>query len=89
MPTPGVAHAHLAFAFIRAALGGDFGAGRAFPYPFMDVGVHGVGGVALWILGLTVTLVLVGYVYVAVDALLARMAGSVPPAGVEPALGRV
>jgi hypothetical protein len=42
------------------------------PYPFMNVAKHGVGGVALWIGGLTVGLVAVGYVVVGCDRLLAR-----------------
>lgn len=65
-------YAYLTFAFTHAALGGDFGGDRAYPYPFMDVEVHGVGGVALWILGLTVALVGVGYLYLLLDRALAR-----------------
>lgn len=64
-------YAYLVFAFTRAALGGDFGPGRAYPYPFMNVDTHGVGGVALWIFGLSVSLVLVGYIYYGLDRLLA------------------
>ena len=40
----------------------------------MNVESNGLGGVALWIAGLTVALVAVGYVYYGVDRLLARIA---------------
>lgn len=52
---------YLVFAFGYSAVGGRFGSGSRYPYPFMDVDVLGVGGVALWIAGLTVALVGVGY----------------------------
>lgn len=64
-------YAYLVFAFAHAALGGDFGGGRAYPYPFMDVTTLGVGGVALWILMLSVALVTVGYGYLGLDRVLA------------------
>ncbi len=66
------AYAYLLFAFVYGALGGRFGGGSAYPYPFMDVGALGVGGVALWIVGLTVALVAVGYVYRLLDRWLGR-----------------
>ena len=66
------AYAYLLFAFTYSALGGRFGGGTVYPYPFMDVDVHGVGGVALWIIGLTVALVAVGYVYYVLDVWLGR-----------------
>lgn len=64
--------AYLVFAYGYSALGGRFGGGSPVPYPFMNVATHGVGGVALWIGGLTVGLVAVGYLFVGVDHLLAR-----------------
>ncbi|RLK52778.1 Pr6Pr family membrane protein [Microbacterium telephonicum] len=68
------AYAYLAFAFVYSALGGRFGGGTVYPYPFMNVDVHGVGGVALWIVGLTVALVGVGYLYYLLDVWLGRRA---------------
>lgn len=65
-------YAYLVFAYSWVALGGDFGEGRAYPYPFMDVDLHGVGGVALWIIALSVALVMVGYLYLALDRHLGR-----------------
>lgn len=65
-------YAYLVFAYTWVALGGDFDEGRAYPYPFMDVDLHGVGGVAMWIIGLSVALVLVGYLYLALDRYLGR-----------------
>ncbi|EIC08407.1 hypothetical protein OR221_1500 [Microbacterium laevaniformans OR221] len=64
--------AYLAFAYTYGAFGGRFAGGTSVPYPFMNVAKHGVGGVALWIGGLTVGLVAVGYVFVGCDRLLAR-----------------
>lgn len=69
-----IPYAYLAFALIYGGLGGEFLPGRTFPYPFLDVATHGVGGVAVRVLVLSVVLVGVGYVYVAVDRLLARVA---------------
>lgn len=63
---------YLVFAYALSALGVEFGAGQKYPYPFMNVELHGVGGVAAWIVGLTVALLLVGYLYVLLDGWLAR-----------------
>lgn len=63
---------YVAFAYTYSAVGGRFAGGTSVPYPFMNVAKHGVGGVALWIGGLTVGLVAVGYVVVGCDRLLAR-----------------
>lgn len=87
-------YAYLVFAFTRAALGGGFGPGRAYPYPFMDVEDLGAGGVAVRILGLSVALVAVGYGYYALDRRLSRASGGAPPASADdessalPAAGR-
>ncbi|WP_460796099.1 Pr6Pr family membrane protein [Microbacterium sp. GXF0217] len=44
------------------------------PYAYLvDVDALGVGGVALWIGGLTIALVTVGYIYCALDRILSRM----------------
>ena len=67
-----IPYAYLAFAFTLSAFGVEFGPGKKYPYPFMDVEVLGLGGVATWILGLTVALVGVGYVYYALDRMLGR-----------------
>jgi hypothetical protein len=64
--------AYLVFAYTYSAVGGRFAGGTTVPYPFMDVARHGVGGVAAWIVGLTVGLVAVGYLFVGCDRLLAR-----------------
>lgn len=58
---------YLGFAFTYSALGGRFGGGTRYPYPFMDVDALGLGGVALWIAGLTVALIGVGYGIYALD----------------------
>jgi hypothetical protein len=70
----GLPYAYLAFAFTWSALGGDFGSGRRYPYAFMDVQAYGVGGVAVQILILTVSLEAFGYLYVVADKTLARVA---------------
>lgn len=64
--------AYVAFAYTYSAVGGRFAGGTSVSYPFMNVAKHGVGGVALWIGGLTVGPVAVGYVVVGCDRLLAR-----------------
>ncbi len=75
-----IPYAYLAYALIYGGLGGEFMAGQNYPYPFLDVATHGAGGVALWILVLSVALVGVGYLYVALDRLLARLARATRPA---------
>lgn len=64
---------YLVFGFTFGGLGGEFGPGQKYPYPFMNIDTLGLGGVATWIAGLTVALVAVGFVYVAVDRLLGRL----------------
>lgn len=68
-----IPYAYLAFALVYGGLGGEFLPGRTYPYPFLDVATHGVGGVVIRVLVLSVVLVGVGYVYVAIDRLLGRM----------------
>lgn len=75
-----IPYAYLAFAFTYGALGGEFAPGVRYPYPFMNVEVNGLGDVILWIVGLTVALVGVGYVYYALDRLLARVGAPRPAA---------
>ena len=55
-----IPYAYLAFSFTRAALGIEFREGQKYPYPFMDLEVLGLGGVAVWIIALTAGLVAVG-----------------------------
>ncbi|MGB4776737.1 Pr6Pr family membrane protein [Microbacterium sp.] len=62
-----IPYSYLVLAYGYSGLGGRFAAGTRYPYPFMDVDVHGVGGVAMWIVVLTVALVGVGYGYYALD----------------------
>lgn len=66
-----IPYAYLTFAFVFGALGGEFTPGQKYPYPFMDVDELGVGGVALWIVALTAALVVVGFLFVIIDRLLA------------------
>ena len=66
--------AYLVFAFVYGALGGRFGDVGKYPYPFMNVDILGVGGVALQVGMIAVGIVVIGYVYVVVDKLLARAA---------------
>jgi hypothetical protein len=70
----GIPFAYLAFAFVYGALGGTFGGGTRYPYPFMDLERNGLGGVVLWIVGLTVALEVVAYLYVCLDRALAAVA---------------
>lgn len=65
--------AYLAFGFTAGALGVEFYPGQTFPYPFMDVARLGLIGTAAWIVGLTVAMEAVGYVYVAIDRGLGRL----------------
>jgi len=68
-----IPYAYAVFAFTWHGFGGDFGPGQAYPYPFLDVDRLGVGGVAAWLIGLTVVLMAVGYLYVMIDRLLGRV----------------
>lgn len=70
-----IPYAYLAFALVYGAFGGEFSPGRNYPYPFLDVDTHGVGGVAIRVLVLSVVLIGVGYVYVGIDRLLGRAVG--------------
>lgn len=69
-------YAYLGWAFAFSASGGMFGPDRRSPYPFMDVDLHGVGGVAAWIAAITVALVTFGFVYLGLDRALARRQGA-------------
>ncbi len=73
-----IPYAYLVFALVYSGLGGRFAAGTSAPYPFLDVATHGVGGVAIRVLVLSVVLVGVGCVYVVVDRLLGRVFGAAP-----------
>jgi len=64
--------AYLAFAFTYGGLGGEFYPGARYPYPFMNIEALGLSGVALWLAGLAVALIAVGYVYVAADRVMGR-----------------
>lgn len=66
--------AYLAWSLVYSALGGRFVEGDRYPYPFLDVDALGVGGVLSWVVTLTVALVAVGFVYVAIDRMLGRLA---------------
>lgn len=68
-----IPYAYLVFALIYGGFGGEFVPGQTYPYPFLDVAAQGVGGVALWVLALSVVLIALGYVYFAIDRLLARV----------------
>lgn len=65
---------YLAFAFTWSGLGGDFGDGRRYPYPFMNVAELGWGGVAAQLAILTVSLMAFGYLFVIVDKVMTRYA---------------
>ncbi|WP_102194668.1 Pr6Pr family membrane protein [Microbacterium aurantiacum] len=71
-----IPYAYLVFGFTFGALGGEFRPGQKYPYPFMNLDTLGLGGVALWILSLSVALIGVGYVYVAIDRGLSRLSPS-------------
>ncbi|MFA4897824.1 Pr6Pr family membrane protein [Microbacterium sp.] len=65
-----IPYAYLVFGFIYGALGGEFTPGQTYPYPFMNTEKLGLGGVALWIVALSATLVAVGFLFVAIDRML-------------------
>jgi hypothetical protein len=65
---------YVALAFVYGAAGGVFGGGTRYPYPFMDLDRNGLGGVALWLIGLTVALEVVAYAYFGIDRMLAALA---------------
>ncbi|KQQ67036.1 Pr6Pr family membrane protein [Microbacterium sp. Leaf320] len=69
-----IPYAYLVWAFIYGAVGGEFTPGQKYPYPFMDVDALGIGGVAQWIVALTLALVVVGLVFVVIDRVLAALA---------------
>lgn len=69
-----IPYAYLSWAFVYGALGGEFTPGSRYPYPFMDVDALGVGGVAQWIVALSIALIAVGFVYAAVDRALGALA---------------
>lgn len=70
-----IPYAYLAYAIVYGSMGGEFADGKNYPYPFLNVAELGVGGVALWIVVLSVALIGFGYLYVALDRLLARAFG--------------
>ena len=70
--------AYLVFGFTAGALGVEFYPGQTFPYPFMDVDTLGLGGTAVWIIGLTLSMEAIGYLYVAIDHVLGRFGSRKP-----------
>lgn len=66
---------YLVFALIYGGLGGEFLPGQTYAYPFLDVATHSWGGVFARVAGLAVALIGVGYVFVALDRLLAGRRG--------------
>lgn len=64
--------AYSVFAFTYGGLGGEFYPGVHYPYPFMNVEKPGLPGVGIWLLGLSVSLIAVGYIYVSIDRILGR-----------------
>ncbi|MGJ0390082.1 Pr6Pr family membrane protein [Microbacterium sp. CGR1] len=69
-----IPYAYLVWAFVYGAVGGEFTPGQKYPYPFMDVDALGIGGVAQWIVALTLALIVVGLVLVVIDRALAALA---------------
>jgi hypothetical protein len=65
-----IPYAYLVFAFVYGAVGGTFGGGTRYPYPFMEVDRLGVGGVAAWLVALSIALEIVAFVYVGIDRML-------------------
>lgn len=69
------------FAFTYSALGGRFGYDKYLvPYPFMDYTVLGIGGVALWLLGIATGYIVLSVALVGLDNLLARLVGKIKKA---------
>lgn len=71
--------AYLVFALTYGALGGEFVPGQTYAYPFLDVASHGWGGVFARVAVLAVTLIGVGYLFFALDRLLAGRRGPALP----------
>lgn len=65
-------YAYVVYVYVWVAAGQDFGEDKRYPYPFLNVDAIGIGGVVLWLVGLTVALVAVGYFYFGLDRLLSR-----------------
>lgn len=69
--------AYLVFALIYGGSGGEFRPGQTYAYPFLDVATLGWGGVAAWVVGLSVALIGVGYLFLGID----KLAAGKRPAG--------
>jgi hypothetical protein len=66
---------YFVYAMIAARIGDGIGyGGSRYPYPFLDVDVLGFGTVLLWVLGLVVFFVALGYLWVLADKGLGRIA---------------
>jgi hypothetical protein len=74
---------YVALAFAYGAAGGVFGGGTQYPYPFMDLDRNGLGGVALWLIGLFVALEVVAYAYFGIERMLAALARRYPAPAVD------
>lgn len=64
-----IPYLYFIFALIRAEIGGELFGGSRYPYFFIDVDKLGWGGVALYVLGITVFFIIIGYLLVAIDHL--------------------
>jgi hypothetical protein len=65
---------YLAYALIAAPLGVTYIQGSRYPYFFLDVDLLGAGGVALYVLGIAVAFLLLGYLMVGLDRWMGRRA---------------
>lgn len=72
----GIPYAYLLFALIFGGLGGEFGPGQHYPYPFLNIEELGLWGVVVRVAVLTVALIGIGYIYFGMDRLLAKIAKS-------------
>lgn len=66
---------YFVYAMIAARIGDGIGyGGSRYPYPFLDVDAQGWGTVLLWVLGLVVFFVALGYLWVLADKGLGKIA---------------
>lgn len=65
-----IPYCYLVFALIRAEVGGMLPVVNSrYPYFFIDVDQLDWGGVALWVLGITIFFIVLGYILVLLDCL--------------------
>ncbi len=67
-----IPYAYLLFVYVYKLLGGRFAAAGNVPYFFLDTQQYGVGGVILWLAGITIVIVGLWMLFVLLDHALGR-----------------